>query len=63
MIVRGKTSGGVEVESDEWRWNIELIERSIDPMANRCEPFEDAVCSLGQDGYAYACDPTLVDEP
>jgi hypothetical protein len=60
IIVRGKTSGGVEVESDEWRWNIRLVERSIDPADQGCTPFEDAVCGLGQDAFAFACDPALV---
>jgi hypothetical protein len=62
VIVRGKTSGGVDVESDEWRWNIALVEASSNPGMNECVEFEDDVCSLGQDRYVYACDPRLVTE-
>lgn len=62
VIIRGKTSGGVDVESDEWRWNIELVEASNNPAMNECVEYDDPVCSLGQDKFAYVCNPALVEE-
>jgi hypothetical protein len=62
IIVRGKTSGEVDVESGEWRWTIRLVQISTDAAKPECTPFEDLVCTLGQDGWAYACNPgTVVD--
>lgn len=60
IIARGKTSGEVDVESGEWRWNIRLIDASTDPMDASCVAFEDQVCLLGQDAWGRACNPALV---
>jgi hypothetical protein len=61
IIVRGRTSGGVQVESDEWNWNIQLLNLSILPARNECTPFEDDVCNLGQDTWSHACNPALLE--
>jgi hypothetical protein len=60
VIVRGRTSGDVAVDSGEWRWSIRLMEASIDPADGECIAFEDQVCLLGQDVWADACHPALV---
>jgi hypothetical protein len=62
IIARGTSWGEVEVESGEWRWNIRLVDYSIDPADGQCIPFEDEVCGVGQDGAAFACNPALVTE-
>lgn len=55
IIARGTTSGQVDLESGEWRWNIRLIDVSVDPAAGRCAEFEDQVCLPGQDSWSRAC--------
>lgn len=61
VIVRGETSGGVALESAAWPWTIQLVNRSIVPEHDQCVPFEDVVCTPGQERWTYACDPALVE--
>lgn len=61
VFARGTTSGDVPVESGTWPWYISLIDVDLSAGNGKCVMIEDAVCSLGQDGYSNVCDPaTLV---
>lgn len=60
VIARGKTSGDVEVESQEWPWFINLINLSVVPSEGDCVISEEPVCRLGQDTFAGNCDPAQV---
>jgi hypothetical protein len=62
VIARGKTWGGVEVESGAWPWTVQLVAVNEDPMNEQCISYMDDVCSPGQDRWAYACDPALVED-
>ena len=60
VFARGKTNGDVEVESGTWPWYINLVGPSPIAGNGQCVASEDEVCGLGQDGFAYACNPATV---
>jgi hypothetical protein len=57
IIARGKTWGGVEVESAAWPWSIQLGSLSVQPADGECIQVKDDVCTLGQDRWAGSCIP------
>lgn len=60
VIARGKTWGGVEVESAPWPWSIRLISLSTQPGSG-CAELEEgtasSICAFGQDKWAGSCFP------
>jgi hypothetical protein len=60
VIVRGRTSGDVDVESGEWHWNVQLRTVDTNPDGQECQPFTETVCTYGQDAWVNACNPALV---
>ncbi len=61
IIARGKTWGGVEVESAPWPWSIRLVSLDIQPGSGECfapeEGTASTICRFGQDQWAGTCIP------
>jgi hypothetical protein len=62
IILRGKTWGGVEVESAPWPWSVQLVsvDDQYNPETGECVVYKDQICALGQDKWAYSCNPASV---
>jgi hypothetical protein len=60
--VRGRTDGGVSVTSADYVLPVAIVSASNDPNPAQPECREDdgTVCLVGQDKWAYSCDPDLV---
>jgi len=62
VIARGKTSGGVSVESASWNWAVDLLNVSLNEPDNLCAISDDNVCEFGQDQSSATCSPATVPE-
>lgn len=54
--LKGRTNGGLDVESSEFLWPIRIVATSPRKVEGQCSEFETACSSLiGQDGFANIC--------